>query len=638
MQSSIATQEVSLATSSRGPGRADRHIIHLLIIVAIWAVLYVPGMYSPALLDDADSVHAEAAREMMQQGQWSTLYVNGLRYLEKAPFMYWGMALSFKLFGVSEWSARLPLALGTLAALLAIYSFGRRWFDARAGLYAAIIIATSFGPYIFTRILIPEILVCLWLTLGFDFFLRGLNEERPSRLSSWGLAATAALGVLTKGLIGLVFPGAIIVGYLLLTGKLKHLLRMRLVSSFLVFLVIAAPWHIAAGLANPAAGESKGFFWFYFINEHLLRYLNKRFPKDYDTVPFGIFWGMMVLWLIPWSAFVFKGFGQIPVKWRQLRERLDARGRALLLCAIWAAFILIFFSFSSRQEYYTVPALPGVALIIGAWLSREQASAEGSPERRAGRRVAAVMMAIAIPAFSVAMMLLWHSVAVPKGADLADILTKNPEKYALSFGHIFDLNPQAMGVFRAPLAISSTALLLGTIACWWLRRRGRVAYSNVALTLMMIVFLHCAHRGLEIFEPVLSSKAFLPAIQKYHQPGDVIVINGAYEDGSTLNFYGQYQLHVLNTRTNGNLYYGSLFPDSPNVFEDNGSFERKWNGPRRVFLWTEEDKIPFLLTYTPAYLVTRGGGKLILTNKKLPDRPDTLWVPDPPPTKQALSE
>jgi len=237
-------------------------------------------------------------------------------------------------------------------------------------------------------------------------------------------------------------------------------------------------------------------------------------------------------------------------------------------------------------------------------------------------------MAIAIPAFVIAMLLLYPSESVPAGSDLADILTRNPEKYALSFGHIFDLNPQAMGMFRAPLAISGVVLLLGTIVAFWLRRKGRSGYSNIAVTLMMLVFLQCAHKGLEIFEPVLSSKAFLPSIQKYYKPGDVIVINGAYEDGSTLNFYGHYQLHVLNTRTNGNLYYGSLFPDAPNVFEDNGSFERLWNGPGRVFLWTENDKIPFLLTYTSAYKVARGGGKLILTNHKLPDQPDTLWVPD----------
>ncbi len=207
-------------------------------------------------------------------------------------------------FRDSDWAARLPLALGVLALLLVTYSLGKRTLGERAGFWAAVVLAVSIGPYIFTRFIIPDLLVGLWLTLGFDFFLRTLDEEPPSILSCWGLAATAALNVLTKGLIGLVFPAAIIGLYLILTGNLKHLLRMRLLSSFAVLLVIAAPWHIAAALENPPAGQSRGFLWFYFINEQFLRYLGKRVPPDYDTVPLIVFWGLMLVWLFPWSAFV----------------------------------------------------------------------------------------------------------------------------------------------------------------------------------------------------------------------------------------------------------------------------------------------------------------------------------------------
>ena len=139
-------------------------------ILLLGAALYLPGLWSPPLLDDADSVHAEAAREMMLRHDWSTLYVNGLRYLEKAPLLYWAMAASYELFGVSDWAARLPLALGVLALLLACYAIGRHHFDEQAGLFAALALGLSFGPYIYTRILIPDILVALWLTLGLHCF------------------------------------------------------------------------------------------------------------------------------------------------------------------------------------------------------------------------------------------------------------------------------------------------------------------------------------------------------------------------------------------------------------------------------------------------------------------------------------
>src|SRR5512133_2310140 len=240
---------LALPANRESPSRTK---LHLLAITLLWLVIYIPGLFRPPLLDDADSVHAEAAREMVVRHDWVTLYANSIRYLEKAPLMYWGMAASFKLFGVTEWAARLPLALGALATLLATYALGRRACGGRAGLYAAIILATGFGPYIYTRILIPDLLVGLWLALGFYFFLETLDQPRPTRWACWGLAASCALNVLTKGLIGLVFPAGVILAFLLLTRDLKHILKLRLFSSALVFLAIAAPWHILAGLYNSA--------------------------------------------------------------------------------------------------------------------------------------------------------------------------------------------------------------------------------------------------------------------------------------------------------------------------------------------------------------------------------------------------
>jgi 4-amino-4-deoxy-L-arabinose transferase-like glycosyltransferase len=640
MDSSVAQADTNPARVESATKRGmSQSKWHLLIIFAIWLALYIPGLFTPALLDDADSVHAEAAREMLLRHDWSTLYINGFRYLEKAPLPYWGIAIMYKLFGVSEWTARFPLTLGLLGLLLSAYFFGKRYIGERAGFYSAIILALSFGPYIFTRILIPDVLVGWFLLIGFDFFLRGLQEERPSLISCWGLAVATALNVLTKGLIGVVFPVGMILAFLLITGNLRHFLKMRLVSSFLVFFAIAAPWHIVAGIRNPAAGQSKGFFWFYFVNEHFLRYLNERFPKDYDTVPLGLFWGVILVWLMPWSAFLFKGLGQVPVPlrawfagvrtqfgvggklrrlWANLGEygrSLDSRRRALLLCAIWALVILVFFSFSSRQEYYNIPAIPGFAIIIGAWLAQEEAAPAGSRIRRAGRRVAAIVLGIAAPVFAVASLLLWYSDSVPKGTDLSTILTKNPEQYALSFGHILDLTPQAMGLFRIPLALTALSFLFGSLFAWWFRSRGQVGRSNAALALMMLVFLHCAHAGLATFDPVLSSKTLSQAISRVYKPGDIVVVNGAYEDASTLNFYGHFQLHVINTRTNGNLYYGSLFPDSPKIFENDQSFAKLWRGPERVFLWCEADHIPATVQHTSFFQVAHAGGKLILSNQ-----------------------
>jgi 4-amino-4-deoxy-L-arabinose transferase-like glycosyltransferase len=595
------------------PSRAPRHALCVALISLLWLALYLPGLWSPPLLDDADSVHAEAAREMMLRHDWSTLYVNGLRYLEKAPLLYWGMAASYEIFGVSDWAARVPLALGVLALLLAVYAIGRYHFDEQAGLYAALALGLSFGPYIYTRILIPDILVALWLTLGLHCFLLTLEQPRPLLADCWGIATFTALNVLTKGLIGLVFPAAIIVVYLLLTRNLLHLLRMRLVSSFAVFLAVAAPWHIAASLRNPAAGQARGFFWFYFVNEHFLRYINKRFPRDYDTVPLLLFWAMALLFLLPWSAFAFKALAAVPHRVSQWAS-LDRRGRALLLCSLTIVVIVGFFSFSSRQEYYVLPVLPALALILGAWLSQEQRSSAASPERRAGKRISLIIFLVAVPLVLAAWGVLWFSQSVPPNAELADLLTRNPSEYALSFGHIFDLTPRATGMFRPELFLIGASLLLGTLASWRLRLQNRAAAANAALALMMLVSLQCVHSALVKFAPILSSRELSDAVAAIYRPGDVIVVNGAYEDASTLNFYGHLPLHVLNSRENGNLYFGSLFPDSPEVFEDDASLARLWQGDGRVFVFTEQSQIPPLLRQSGYRTIAKSGGKLILAN------------------------
>lgn len=607
------------ASDSEAKSRS-REKLYLVIVCVLWLVIYIPGLFAPPLLDDADSVHAEAAREMVVRHDWVTLYANGIRYLEKAPLMYWGMAGSFRLFGVSEWAARLPLALGTLATLLAVFAVGKRIYGPKAGLYASAILATGFGPYIYTRILIPDLLVGLWLTLGFYFFLRTLEEDRPSKLSCWGMAACAALNVLTKGLIGLVFPIGIIFLFLLVTRNLKHIFKLRLISSILVFLVIAAPWHILAGLHNPSQIAKdgtviKGFFWFYFVNEHFLRYLNKRFPRDYDTVPLGIFWALVLAWIWPWCMFVIQALAQVPHKIADFAGRLTQQQKASLLFLLWLVVIVGFFSFSTRQEYYTVPALPALALLIGGWMQLEAESAPDNRQRRWGIISSVVLFTVGAIAFAVGMFMLHLSEAAPQGVELSELLKKNPEMYALSFGHIFDLTPQALGFFRISLAFVSLALFLGTGLNLWFRRRHQSDKGNLALALMMIVILFCVHSALIGFSPTLTSKKLAMAVKTVYQPGDVIVIGGEYEAGSTMNFYTGQHVLVLSDKK-ANLWYGSQFPDAPHVWETPETFAQLWTGSPRVFLWTDQEH-PKMLDGKPAFELAHSGGKTIWMNKPL---------------------
>jgi 4-amino-4-deoxy-L-arabinose transferase-like glycosyltransferase len=638
--------QTTLSSTRSAPAR------NRLILVVLWFVFYASfALVTPPLLDDADSVHAEVAREMLLRHDWVTLYANGIRYLEKAPLLYWSMAASYRVFGVRTAAARLPLALTVLALALAMESFARRAFhSARAGLYAAVLLLSSFGIFIFTRIIIPDIAVCLWLTLALFCYWLTEQQSAPNRLLCWGFAACCALNVLTKGLIGIVFPALIVLAHLLLTrrtlgGTFARLRQLSPISSVALFLAIAAPWHILIGLANPTQGHPgnlafvhghwsvpmptdgnvHGWFWFYFVNEHVLRYLNLRVPRDYDTVPLVLFWGLLLVWLMPWSAFMFRALSTVPLR-KALRPRvsirtLDATESTRLLLGLWAAIPMLFFSLSTRQEYYVLPAMPALILLIAAWLNDEANEAESfavpSPLVRSGQRISVVLLVLGSIAALIAGFFVLHAHPPGPNTDLASLLKQNAGDYALSFGHFLDLNAQAMGAFRTPLLITAFAVFGGTLANWLCRRDYRPHLGNLWLAVATFAFLLAAHMGLQIFSPVLTSRQLASAIAPELKTEDLIVIHGEYESASTLGFYlRRNDLHILGGRSS-NLWYGSFFPDAPPIFEDAVSISLEWTGTRRVFLWQDlSESLPNLPGKT--YFISQGGGKEIISNQPNP--------------------
>jgi 4-amino-4-deoxy-L-arabinose transferase-like glycosyltransferase len=648
----------------------------LLTLLALWIAFYASfTLFTPALLDDADSVHAEVAREMLLRHDYVTLYANGIRYLEKAPLLYWSMAATmrvFQLFGATSpralaVAARIPLALTILALALLVEAFARRLFHTtRAGLYAALILLSSFGIFLFTRITIPDAAICLFTTLALYFFWR--TEELTAiqhpptphlRLYCGGFAAACALNVLTKGLIGVVFPVAIVVLYLLLTRGLKRTARrlreLHPWATFEAFFLIAAPWHILAGLANPTEGQPApfqflagtsdvpsqwliplptlgnvhGWFWFYFMNEHVLRYLNLRIPRDYDTAPLWLFWGLCFIWMMPWSAFVFKAtawaapcFGdtnRTSIFRSQLRRHdLPLKRRGALLLLVWAAVILLFFTLSTRQEYYVLPALPALTLLIAGWMAFIP-ELRGERERRRDSAKHAIQALIIFGSIfalaSVSLLLRTRSVA--STTDLASLLTQNPSDYALSMGHFLDLTGPSIALFRTPLILAALGLLLGPLSALFFIRKLIPKGAAAALAAGAFTFLLAAHLGLQTFAPVLTSAQLAQAIAPQVHPNDLLCIHGEYESGSTLGFYLQRSnLHILDGRSS-NLWYGSFFSDAPPIFETPASIAQKWASPQRIFLWQSLTDPPSQLPPlpNPVYILIKSGGKEIVSNQ-----------------------
>ena len=598
----------------RRPGQ--RPWLTLLILTLLWIFVYGPGLFQPPLMDDADASHADAGREILTRADWVTLHENGIRYLEKAPLPFWGMAIAFKLFGVAAWTARLALHLSVLVLAWFLYQFGRCYLSAQAGFWASVLFLATIGPYLFTRLLIPDVTVGLWIAIALYFFLEGWQSEKPTLFSCWAIAVVIGLNVLTKGLIGVVFPCAIIFIFLLLVRDLRHFFKMHLVSSALIFLLVAAPWHILAALRNPPTGQAKGFLWFYFVNEHFLRYLGKRYPVDYGTVPLVLFYGLLLVWFLPWSSFLPQALAQIRLRLPRIAGVRKSSDAVLLLLFCWFAVILLFFSFSTRQEYYVAPALPAFALLLGYWLAQEEEAPIGSPIARSGRTSSAVLLVIGLLIAAITGTFAAISHRPSPGVELVDLLSKHPGDYVLSLGHFLDLTGDAMGLFRGPLLGTAIAFFFGTGLNWMLRRRGKTTAANWALVAMIVLFIECAHLAMGVFYPVLGSQPLAVAIQRTLRPGEQIVCDGEYAGASSVNFYTGKQMLIYKGRING-LWFGSLFPDAPPIFLEDPQFTELWTGPNRIYFVTgKEDRKEFLAKLGPVYELAESGSKYVLTNRQ----------------------
>ena len=692
------------------------------IIALAWLVLHIGCLFTPGLLDDVDSIYIEIARSMLLRHDYVTPFIDGIRFFDKPPLMYWLAAGSMHLLGPYDWAARLPLALLTLALLLATYALGLRLFAEispaahpdRAALYAALALATCIGPFLYTRFFIPDIVLCLWMTLAVHAFLIAL--DRISARAAWkevvilsgaqsakskdpdelhaattartflppnsssnqpansallpclAFAAVTALNLLTKGIIGLVFPIAFVLLYLAFTRQLRLLLKLHLIPSTLLFLLIAAPWHILAALRNPAIAMPPGlglparggWAWFYLYNEHIARFLQRRIPHDYGQVPVLLFWLLAALWLFPWTAFLpaailrhirdlrdseffskpkknviltlnaVKGKNPrispeapqksgAPSMAQSHRDMSGMDREAALTLLLWAGLVLVFFTFSARQEYYSLPAVPALALMAGGLLAR----ADRDPSSPAARTALAWHRWLLVPLCSLlAAVALFFAITAPHAdphTDIASLLSQGGD-YNLSLAHLFDLTGRAMGLFRAPLTFVALGMIVIGPLSYILRRKARTYAANLTLAAAAVCILLSMHEGLVRFYPTLGSKGLAEAIVAEQtarpRPDDLIMIDGELTSGSTLLFYTRQPAHFVNGRVNG-AWYGSFWPDAPAVFDDDASLDRLWAGPRRIFLltYTPTARTASLGPFGPVRTLAAAGGKSILTNR-----------------------
>ena len=614
----MGSAHASSLDTERQDGRSRwRRVRHLfaqpdVLILLVASVIFLGCVVSPpALMDDVDAVQAQIARTMLNSGDWVTAHLDGVRYLEKPPLKYWAIALSYCVFGVHDWASRIPLALATVLLSWVTMRFGAWAFGKKAGFYAGLSLATSIGLFLFTRVLIPDAILTLAITLALWSFARAL-EESEARPHVWALLMWAALGtgLLIKGLVAVALPAGAALVYLWRTRRLfyhKTWTRLRPVAGMAVLISMALPWHLLATLRNPPyfdftlhSGPSSyhGFFWFYFINEQLLRYMGLRYPRDYNTVPLVYFWLLHLVWLFPWSVY-------IPAVSKLSFSPQTRAGSLRLLALCWIGVVLVFFSFSTTQEYYSMPCYPAVALLIGSALDSQ------SKLVKYGTRVAGAVAALAC---ATVVTILWMVRNLPAPGDIAVALNQNPDIYAaytLSMGHIADLTLHAFAYLRLPLAVAGVAFFIGAAGAWFFK--GNKAMASLAV--MMVLFFHAARLALVEFDPYMGSRPLAAALER--APKGQLIVDDQYYAFSSIFFYADRNALLLNGRVT-NLEYGSNAPGAPDVFINDQDFARLWLRPDRYYLVAGGMALPRLekLVGKPAlHVVLESGGKYLLTNR-----------------------
>jgi 4-amino-4-deoxy-L-arabinose transferase-like glycosyltransferase len=584
-----------------------------LVVLLITGAIYLGCIISPpSLMDDVDAVQAQIARNMLASGDWVTAHIDGVIYLEKAPLIYWIIAVFFKVFGSFDWVARIPIALAAMALAWLTAAFGTWAFGKRAGLYAGLCMGTGIGLFLFTRVLIPDVMLTFTISLSMWSFLRALDEEeRRPRLWAFLMAASIGVGLLLKSLIGVVFPVAAALIYLSLTKQLfvaRTWQRLHLVSGTFIALVIAAPWHVLATLRNPpyfvftlhsGPGQYHGFLWFYFMNEQVLRFLNLRYPRDYNTVPRLWFWLFHFLWLFPWSVY-FPAIAKLSFK------PLDRAGRTRLLALCWIGFMLVFFTFSTTQEYYSMPCYPALALLLGSAMATE------SDWVHRGTRALSVIAALAAIATAVIFYLVRN---VPAPGDISSALGHHPGAYTLSLGHMEDLTFASFAYLRLPLVLASIAFLVGALGTFFWE--GKRAF--LAAALMMVIFFHAARVAMVAFDPFLSSRPLAEAIR--HAPEGKLIVDHHYYTFSSVFFYLNRDAPILNGRRL-NLEYGAAAPGAPDVFLNAEQFRNQWLSTERCYVVAEGRAISYfegLVGREKLNVLRVSGGKVVMTNQPLPD-------------------
>jgi 4-amino-4-deoxy-L-arabinose transferase-like glycosyltransferase len=515
----------------------------LLICLAV----YLPFFWQLPLTR-AESMYALIPKEMLAAGSWLTPILNGVQYLDKPHLLYWLNLLAYKVLGVSDWAARVPTLGLTLGEVWVTYLIGRRLLGPRAAWLGGFILLSSVGFFALHLEILTDHLITLALAASLYFLLRWLEQPAFRWATLFYLSLVA--GFLGKGFIGLAFP--VLIGSLYAWRLRQPRVSVLFLSphGFSLLLILLVPWIAGVEAANP------GFIKFQILNEQVLRFLGQRQPQD--ITPFSIpgFWVFLGIWLMPWTVLLPEAIYQF---WQETRPgREIGPGGTLLL--IWAAVILGFFTLSSsRIEYYSLPALPPLALILGWRVSR-------CLDTPGDRKLFWALLLIGLAGLGTLLLL----------PPLERLCADNRREF---IGLFCQLEPIAWQVTFLVPALALIGALAG-------RRRPWVALSVLGALALLLIFF--TFQSLMTISPLMSDKLPGEYIRRQSGPGDLVVMEyiEEFEYGASLGFYAD--RHILMVTRDGLPQFPYPVLPEDDYLISPSRLQELWQGPGRVFLLIDD--------------------------------------------------
>jgi 4-amino-4-deoxy-L-arabinose transferase-like glycosyltransferase len=549
---------------------ADRNRWLIAIPLLLVGIVYI-STGNRAVIDYDEGHYSEVALQMIQRGDWVTPYDNGVRFLEKPPWMYWVTAASFWIFGISEFALRLPSSLAMIALSWVVMRMVKPIGGTPAAAIAGLALSFSAGAYLFTREALHDVWLVLFLTLSLCAFLEWHRDPDHSLRSALVFYGALAGAVMTKSLVGLAFPLGIIALFFLLSRERPRWHTLHLLPGGLLFLALTIPWHWLAAIRN------HDFLYSFFLNEQVLRFLGKHDPPIVWSIPLLTFWALILVWFFPWTAF-------LPAAFALRRKVFDSSSLGALrrLALIWLAVILGFYTISGRLEHYAFLILPALSILAGIALS----DAENSKAVKWGFRGLAAFGVLALLAGLGIAVWLFVSGDFPDRA----LAPRTSVIEETDFSIMAEMPGNLIRDLGKPAVVTLISLAVCFIAALGFENRRRRLAAIFCLAAGMILVCGMIQWSLVLCEDMISSKKFGLAVAKEAQPGDHLVVIGDLESANSLRFYQPLRLEVVDGVAYS-LIPGMKYEDAPRIVMSLDEFKALWKASARVFALTPANRV-----------------------------------------------